>query len=263
MNTMVMDKTADKSRIGKISDVEAQMRRDLAACYRLVALYGWDDMLATHISARLPDEDGKECFLLNPLGLMFEEITASSLVKINMDGEIISDTPYKVNRAGFVIHSAVHAARHDAGCVVHLHSLDGVAVSAMEDGILPLNQSAITIGANVAFHEYEGVATNDDERARLAADLGNKPLMLLRNHGTLAVGPSVASAFVLIYLLETCCTVQVRTLAMGQKLHAADPKVIAETGKMMDDFDFPKYAEGMAWPALLRKLDRENPGYAD
>src|ERR1700742_1859368 len=127
MNTMVMDKTADKSRIGKMSDVEAQMRRDLAACYRLVALYGWDDMLATHISARLPDEDGKECFLLNPLGLMFEEITASSLVKINMDGEIISDTPYKVNRAGFVIHSAVHAARHDAGCVIHLHSRDGVA----------------------------------------------------------------------------------------------------------------------------------------
>jgi ribulose-5-phosphate 4-epimerase/fuculose-1-phosphate aldolase len=263
MNTMVMDKTADKSRIGKMSDVEAQMRRDLAACYRLVALYGWDDMLATHISARLPDEDGKECFLLNPLGLMFEEITASSLVKINMDGEIISDTPYKVNRAGFVIHSAVHAARHDAGCVIHLHSLDGVAVSAMEDGILPLNQTAITIASHVAFHDYEGVATNEDERARLAADLGNKPLMLLRNHGTLAVGPSIAGAFVLMYLLETCCTVQVRTLGMGQKLHAADPKVIAETGKMMNDFNFASYAEAMAWPALLRKLDRENPGYAD
>lgn len=263
MNTMVMDKTADKARIGKMSDAEAQMRRDLAACYRLVALYGWDDMLATHISARLPDEDGKECFLLNPVGLMFEEITASSLVKVNMDGEIISDTPYKVNRAGFVIHSAVHAARHDAGCVIHLHSLDGVAVSAMEDGILPLNQSAITIAPHVAFHEYEGVATNEDERARLAADLGNKPLMLLRNHGTLAVGPSVAGAFVLMYLLETCCTIQVRALGMGQKLHAADPKVIAEMGKMMDNFEFAKYAEGLAWPALLRKLDRENPGYAD
>ena len=246
-----------------VSAEEWQLRCDLAACYRLVAMYGWDDMLATHISARLPDEDGKECFLLNPLGLMFEEITASSLVKTNMDGEIISDTPYKVNRAGFVIHSAVHAARHDAGCVVHLHSLDGVAVSATEDGILPLNQSAITIGSHVAFHEYEGVATNEDERVRLANDLGNKPLMLLRNHGTLAVGPSVASAFVLMYLLETCCTIQVRTLAMGQKLHAADPKVIAETGKMMDGFDFAKYAEGMAWPALLRKLDRVNPGYAD
>jgi ribulose-5-phosphate 4-epimerase/fuculose-1-phosphate aldolase len=263
MNTMVMDKTADKSRIGKMSDVEAKMRRDLAACYRLVALYGWDDMLATHISARLPDEDGKECFLLNPVGLMFEEITASSLVKVNMDGEIISDTPYKVNRAGFVIHSAVHAARHDAGCVIHLHSKDGVAVSAMEDGILPLNQGAITIGSQIAFHEYEGVATNEDERARLAADLGNKPLMLLRNHGTLAVGPSVASAFVLMYLLESCCTVQVRTLGMGQKLHAADPKVVAEMGKMMDDFNFADYAEGLAWPALVRKLDRENPGYAD
>src|ERR1700761_1366834 len=146
--SMTLAKTRDRLFSSRISEEEARLRRDLAACYRLVALYGWDDMLATHISARLPDEDGKECFLLNPLGLMFEEITASSLVKINMDGEIISDTPYKVNRAGFVIHSAVHAARHDAGCVIHLHSKDGVAVSALEEGLLPLNQGSMTIAGH-------------------------------------------------------------------------------------------------------------------
>src|ERR1700729_4198984 len=187
MNTMVMDKTADKSRIGRMSDVEAQMRRDLAACYRLVALYGWDDMLATHISARLPKDDGKECFLINPLGLMFDEITASSLIKVGMDGEILQETPYEVNRAGYVIHSGVLAARPDVACAIHLHSLDGVAVSATEGGLLPLNQTAMTIAGHIAYHEFEGVASNEDERARLGADLGNKPLMLLRNHGTLSV----------------------------------------------------------------------------
>jgi ribulose-5-phosphate 4-epimerase/fuculose-1-phosphate aldolase len=259
--SMTLEKTRDRLFSSRISEEEARIRRDLAACYRLVALYGWEDMLATHISARLPREDGKECFLINPLGLLFDEITASSLIKINMDGEVLQDTPYQVNRAGFVIHSAVQAARPDITCAIHLHSLDGVAVSATEEGLLPLNQTAMTVAGHVAFHEFEGVANNEEERERLGADLGNKPLMLLRNHGTLAVAATIPSAFVLMYLLEWSCTVQVRTLGMGRPLHAADPKAITATGQLLDNPDLKKYADALAWPALLRRLDRVNPGY--
>jgi ribulose-5-phosphate 4-epimerase/fuculose-1-phosphate aldolase len=258
---MMLGKTPDRLFSGRITQEEARVRRDLAACYRLVALYGWDDMLATHISARLPRDDGKECFLINPLGLMFDEITASSLIKVDMDGEILQETPYEVNRAGYIIHSAVLAARPDITCAIHLHSLDGVAVSATQAGLLPLNQTAMTIASHIAFHEFEGVANNEEERERLAADLGSKPLMLLRNHGTLSVAPTIPSAFVLMYLLEWSCTVQVRTLGMGRPLHAADPEVIASTGQMLDNPDLKKYADALAWPALLRKLDRLNPGY--
>jgi len=261
MNTMLRN-TNERLLSARMSEEEARTRRDLAACYRLVALYGWEDMLATHISARLPQQDGRDCFLINPLGLMFEEITASSLIKVAMDdGEILQETPYEVNRAGYVIHSAVLAARPDIHCAIHLHSLDGVAVSATEEGLLPLNQTAMTIAGHVAFHEFEGVANNEEERERLAADLGHKPLMLLRNHGTLSVAPTIPSAFVLMYLLEWSCTVQVRTLGMARPLHAADPKVIAATGQLLDNPDLKKYADGLAWPALLRKLERCNPGY--
>ena len=259
--SMMLRKTQDRLFSGRISPEEARIRRDLAACYRLVALYGWEDMLATHISARLPQDDGEECFLINPLGLLFEEVTASSLIKVNMDGEILQETPYEVNRAGYVIHSAVLAARPDINCAIHLHSLDGVAVSATEAGLLPLNQTAMTIASHIAFHEFEGVANNEEERERMGADLGNKPLMLLRNHGTLSVASTIPSAFVLMYLLEWSCTVQVRTLGMGRPLHAAAPKVIAATGQLLDNPDLEKYADGLAWPALLRKLDRRNPGY--
>jgi ribulose-5-phosphate 4-epimerase/fuculose-1-phosphate aldolase len=259
--SMTLEKTRDRLFSSRISEEEARIRRDLAACYRLVALYGWEDMLATHISARLPREDGKECFLINPLGLMFDEITASSLIKVNMDGDVLQETPYQVNRAGFVIHSAVQAARPDITCAIHLHSLDGVAVSATEEGLLPLNQTAMTVASHIAFHEFEGVADNEEERERLGADLGNKPLMLLRNHGTLAVAATIPSAFVLMYLLEWSCTVQVRTLGMGRPLHAADPKAITATGQLLDNPDLKKYADALAWPALLRRLDRVNPGY--
>ena len=259
--SMTLEKTRDRLFSSRISEEEARIRRDLAACYRLVALYGWEDMLATHISARLPKDDGKECFLINPLGLMFDEVTASSLIKVAMDGEILQETPYQVNRAGYVIHSGVLGARPDVGCAIHLHSLDGVAVSATEAGLLPLNQTAMTIASHIAYHEFEGVASNEEERERLGADLGNKPLMLLRNHGTLSVAATIPSAFVLIYLLEWSCTVQVRTLGMGRPLHAADPKAIAATGQLMDKADLKKYADALAWPALLRRLDRVNPGY--
>ena len=261
--SLMMDKTADRSRFQAISEQEMQTRRDLAACYRLVAMYGWDDLLATHISARLPDEDGRECFLINPVGLMFEEITASSLVKINIDGEILQETPYTINRAGFVIHSAVHAARADARCVIHLHTLDGVAVSAMEDGLLPLNQSAIAISRLIAFHDYEGIATNEQERERLVADLGDKPLMLLRNHGTLAAAPTIPLAFLRIYQLEWSCSAQVRTLGLGRKLREASVESIGNTTAIMEAMNLEGYAGSLVWPALLRKLDRTNPGYAD
>lgn len=256
-------KAADRSHFKAMSPEEARLRRDLAACYRLVAYYGWDDMIGTHISARLPDENGKECFLINPFGMMFDEITASSLIKVDVEGEVLQDSPYMVNRAGFVIHSAVHMARPDAGCVMHLHSRDGVAVSTLQEGLLPLNQGAMFLANHIAFHEYEGVALDEGERQRLAADLGNKPLMLLRNHGTLAVGKTVPATFVLMYGLEMSCTVQVRTLGMGRPLHAADPKVIAKGTAMMDAGMIDSYADSLAWPALLRKLDRELPGYAD
>jgi len=259
--SMVMEKTADRSRFKGISAEEARIRRDLAACDRLIALYGWDDIVATHVSARLPDEDGKACFLINPFGLTFEEITASSLIKVAMDGEILQDTPYSVNRAGYVVHSAVLGARPDVGCVIHLHSVDGVAVSATERGLLPLNQAAMTIADHVAFHEYEGFATEDEERARIIADLGDKPLMFLRNHGTIAAGSNVGHAFAMCFQFERACTVQVKTLGMGLALHDADPKVIAKTSAMVSTLD--RFASEMVWPAMLRKLDRISPGYAD
>lgn len=242
-----------------VSAEEAQIRRDLAACYRLVAHFGWDDLIATHISARLPVPG--EVFLINPYGLMFDEITASSLVKINADGDILEPTPHRVNPAGFVIHSAVHLAREDAGCVIHLHTRDGVATSMIEDGLLPLNQTAMVVAGDIAFHEYEGVAVEMDERERLAADLGDKNLMLLRNHGTLAVGRTVAEAFLRMYFLEMSCTVQVKALSTGRTLHHADPAVVEKVGTRVNGDG--SFARDLVWPALLRKAYRLDPGFAD
>ena len=236
-----------------VSAAEWGVRCDLAACYQLTALFGWDDLIATHISARVP---GTEDFLINPMGLMFDEITASNLVKINVAGEILSPTPHAINPAGFVIHSAIHLARPDAGCVMHLHTRDGIAVSSIADGLLPLNQGALSVIHDLAYHDYEGVALELDERERLQRDLGEKSLMLLRNHGTLSVGGTVAEAFVKMYLLEQACQVQVRTLSMERALHmpSADSqeKVFEQTGEgklgpLMREF---------FWPALTRKLDR-------
>ncbi len=240
---------------------EARIRRDLAACYRLVALYGWDDLVATHISARVPGEG--EQFLINPFGMLFEEVTASSLVKINSEGDILAPTPHQVNAAGFTIHSAVHMAREDAGCVIHLHSRDGVAVSMLEEGLLPLNQTAMTIAPDIAFHEYEGAALDLDERERLQADLGTRNLMLLRNHGTLTLGRSVAEAFTRCYFLEMSCTMQIRAMSTGRPLHHADPEVVAKTGNALKGDSIDRFSRGLVWPALLRKLDRIDPSYAD
>jgi ribulose-5-phosphate 4-epimerase/fuculose-1-phosphate aldolase len=243
---------------GKVSAEEWQLRIDLAATYRLVAQHGWDDMIFTHISARVPGPEHH--FLINPYGLLFDEITASSLVKIDLNGEKVQETPYPVNPAGFTIHSALHMNRDDAHCIIHLHSTDGVAVSAQADGLLPLDQHAMLINADLAYHDYEGVALDLDERDRLVKDVGDKNLMLLRNHGTLAIGKSCADAFLRMYYLERSCSMQVRALAGGVKLNWPNQGVPEKTaGQGKGGFDGP--IGQLAWPALLRKLDRTDPGY--
>ncbi|HKX79344.1 MAG TPA: class II aldolase/adducin family protein [Novosphingobium sp.] len=253
---------------GDMSDEERAMRRDLAAAYRLVALNGWDDMIGTHISARLPTPPGEpEQFLINPYGMLFERVTASSLVKIDVEGNILSDSPYPVNKAGFVVHSAVHMARPEVACVMHLHTNDGVAVSALEEGLLPLNQTAMIVRRRLSFHDYEGVAVELGERERLVEHLGNNDLMLLRNHGTLSTGRTVAEAYSSMYSLEKACTFQVRTLSMGQPWRMPDADVLAKFDKMghndPEGIVKSNYANKAVWPALLDRLERVCPDYKD
>jgi ribulose-5-phosphate 4-epimerase/fuculose-1-phosphate aldolase len=241
---------------------EQQIRRDLAACYRLVALHGWDDLIFTHISARLPDEPNH--FLINPYGMLFEEITASSLVKIDLQGQVVGESPFPVNPAGFTIHSAIHEARSDVHCVMHLHTLDGTAVSSDPQGLLPLNQTAQLLCNHLAYHDYEGVALDHDERPRLQKDLGQKDMMMLHNHGTLTVGRSCADAFLKMYMLERACSMQVRTLSMLQAKQAypTDPAVIAKNSALMDGKGSVDLAEKLVWPAMMRKLQRTCPDFA-
>ena len=243
------------------SKSEAAIRIDLAACYRLVALYGWDDLIFTHISARIPGPEHQ--FLINPYGMMFEEITASSLVKIDLKGVTIGTSPYPVNPAGFTIHSAVHEVREDAGCVMHLHTSDGTAVSTSSEGLLPLNQTAQLVIPDLAYHDYEGVALDLDERPRLQRDLGAKNIMLLHNHGTLAVGRTCAEAFLRMYFLERACTMQVRTRMLGGAAadHPTAPDVVEKNAALALSGGMSKLAEKLVWPALLRKLDRIDPGF--
>jgi ribulose-5-phosphate 4-epimerase/fuculose-1-phosphate aldolase len=233
---------------------ETALRLDLAACYRLVAHYGWDDLVVTHISARVTGEH--DAFLINPFGLMFEEVTPENLVKINMRGEIISDTPYGVNGAGFVIHSAIHEARPDAHCVIHLHTRDGIAVSCVEGGLLPMNQGAIGVAEDLAYHDFEGPALDPDERVRLQQDLGDKNMMLLRNHGTLAVGRTVGSAFYRIRSLEQACTTQVRTLSQGLPTYQPSAESVEQTRAQISADYLERFANEIAWPALRRKAAR-------
>ena len=237
---------------------ELQARVDLAACYRLVALYGWDDLIFTHISVRVPGPEHH--FLINPYGMLFEEITASSLVKIDLDGRKVEESPYDVNPAGFNIHSAIHAARADAKCVLHLHSLDGIAVSAQPDGVLPISQQSIFVLASLAYHDYEGVALNEEERPRLVRDLGDKNFLMLRNHGLLTVAETVPDAFLFMYLFQAACKIQVRAQMSGAKLITIDPRIIA--GATAQAKQVTRGLGGaLAWPALLRKLERLDPGF--
>lgn len=237
---------------------EWQARLDLAAAYRLVALFGWSDLVFTHLTAKVPGADAH--FLINPYGMLFDEITASSLVKVDRDGRKVMDSPYDVNPAGFTIHSAIHAAREDAHCVMHTHSLNGIAVSAQRGGVLPLSQQSIFVLASLAYHDYEGVALNDDEKPRLVADLGAKNFFMLRNHGLLTVAATIPDAFLFMYLFEAACTIQVRAQAGGGELIPIDPRIIA--GAQQQAMQVTRGAGGgLAWPGLLRKLDRLDRGW--
>ena len=238
--------------------LERAIRVDLAAAYRLVALFGWDDLVFTHISARVPGPEHH--FLINPFGWMFEEITASSLVKVDLDGQVVGETKEMVNPAGFTIHSAVHDARIDAGCVMHLHTVAGTAVSSQEAGLLPLNQTSMLLNGKVAYHDFEGVALDHDERPRLVADLGDKSAMILRNHGTLVTGASVAEAFTTMYFLERSCAMQVAAQAGGP---LRIPQDAVQDVVEQQSQGLSMVANRLVWPGLLRRLDRQNPGYAD
>lgn len=237
---------------------EWRQRVDLAACYRLVALFGWDDLIFTHISVRVPGPEHH--FLINPYGMLFEEITASSLVKVDINGSKVIDSPYDINPAGFVIHSAIHAARDDAHCVLHLHSVNGVAVAAQQEGVLPISQHSIFVLGSLAYHNYEGVALNDDEKPRLVADLGSKHFLMLRNHGLLTVAATIPDAFLYMYFFETACRIQVSAQAGGAPLIRLSNAIIANSSRQLHQVT--KGAGGhLAWPALLRKLDRIDPSY--
>ena len=235
---------------------ERQLRIDLAACYRLVALYGWTDLVFTHISARIPGPE--DHFLINPYGLLFDEITASDLIKVDQHCNKLSDSPHGVNPAGFIIHSCIHAARHDVGCVLHTHTRAGVAVSAQKGGVLPISQQSTYVLSSLAYHDYEGIAVREDEKARLQADLGSATFFMLRNHGLLTVGKTVADAFLTMYAFETTCQIQLAAQSGGGALVQVDPRIIEGVGHALK---VQGVGAALVWPALLRKLDRLDPGY--
>lgn len=242
----------------KVSPEEWAARVALAATYRLVAHYKWDDLVFTHISAKVPGSD--QHFLINPYGWLFEEITASSLVKVDLQGQKVMDSPYEINPAGFVIHSAIHAARPDAHCVLHLHSLAGVAVSAQKDGLRPISQHALFPLSSLAYHNYEGVALRDDEKPRLVADFGDKTFLILRNHGLLTVGKDCAEAFLAMYMLESACRIQTMAGDQMTDMIAIDERIIAGAKAQAAQATRGLGAD-LVWPGLLRRLDRIDPSY--
>jgi ribulose-5-phosphate 4-epimerase/fuculose-1-phosphate aldolase len=242
----------------KVSEAEWQSRIDLAACYNIVAHYGWDDLVFTHISARIPGPEHH--FLINPYGMMFDEISAASLVKVDIDGNKVSESGYDINPAGFTIHSAIHAAREDAQCVLHLHTNEGVAVSAQKSGLLPLSQQSLFPLTNLSYHNYEGVALRADEKPRLVADLGANNFMILRNHGLLTCAESIADAFLYMYVLQRACEIQLLAQSGGGELTQIHPKIVEGMQAAVDQVT--KSAGGMiAWPGILRKLDRLGAPY--
>ena len=243
-----------------MNDIEWQTRVDTAALYRLIALEGWDDLVGTHVSARIPGEEHR--FLLNPYGTMFEEITASSLLTIDLNGHQITPSEYKVNRAGFTIHSAVHMHRSDAMFVIHLHTDYGVALSCQKDGLKPLNQTAIAIVSELAYHDYEGVATNLAERERIVEDLGSRNAMILRNHGTMVCGPNAGGAWQAIFRLERACKYQILAESGGAAITRLSNDII-DARSNATSTDALRTRGEFIWPALLRKLDRIDPSYRD
>lgn len=242
----------------RVTPEEWEQRVTLAAAYRLVAHFRWDDLIFTHLSARVPGRDHH--FLINPYGMTFDEITASSLVKVDLGGSKVMDSPYRINPAGFTIHSAIHAARGDAQCVLHVHSVNGAAVSAQKDGLLPISQQSIFVLSSLGYHDYEGVALREDEKPRLVRDLGEKSFFMLRNHGLITVADNVPDAFLFMYTFESACMIQVRAQAGGGKLIPIDPRIIATAQEQAATVTEDAIG-ALAWPALLRKLDRIDPSY--
>jgi len=242
----------------QVSEAEWQVRTDLAAAYRLVAYYGWDDLIFTHISLRVPGPEHH--FLINPYGMLFDEITASSLVKVDLDGKIVMDSSYFINPAGFTIHSAVHAAREDALCVMHLHTEYGIAVSAQRDGLLPLSQQALIALASLAYHDYEGLALDESERPRLVSDLGNKNSMILRHHGLLTIGRSAAEAFLAMFILERACKIQILAQSGDSDVSMIPSPILDRVAGQVDAVMIGQGAQ-LTWPGLLRKLDRIDRSY--
>ncbi len=243
----------------EIDPAERRVRIDLAACYRLVAHYGMDDVVYTHITARVPGT--RDQFLINPFGTLFSEVTASSLVKIDLNGNVISPAGANVNPAGFVVHSAIHMHRHDAGCVLHTHTRAGMAVATMKEGLLPLNQKSMMFYNRVGYHDYEGLAFSTDERERLYRDLGTHKALILRHHGLLTVGEDCAEAFSLMYSLEIACRLQVDALSLNREIVLPDPEVCEHTASQFENY--PEPPRTREWPGLLRLLDRIDPSYAD
>jgi len=275
-----MNQPTPRSIRARVSAEEWELRVNLAACYRLVARYGMTDLIYNHITARVPGPGHH--ILINAYGMLYEEVTASSLIKVDLAGNIVDkdDHPYSVNAAGYIIHSAVHEARDDAHCVVHTHTPAGIAVSAMEEGLLPLSQTAMRFHGHVAYHDYEGPAFNRGEKRRLVAHLGAKDAMILRNHGLLVCAPSIPQAFNLIYWLEQACRIQVQILSTQRPLHKAARKVVALTAEALSGMEItldneastnPNLKRGaqkagsgyglLEWPALLRALDRQDNSY--
>lgn len=250
-----------QARTAPIGTTEREIRIDLAACYRLVAIYGMADLVSNHISARVPGHDDQ--FFLNPYGALYEEITASSLHKVDFDGNIVErgDTNYSANAAGFVIHSAIHAARHDAVCVLHTHTKPGVAVSCMKEGLLPINQTVLQIYDDVAYHDFEGPAVSLDERARLVEHIGQKNCLILRNHGLLTVGRSIPEAFIRMYFLNTACQIQIDVMNGGGQINPVSAAAREAQAEVMAKFS-ETVRGNFEWPALRRKVDRLLPGYA-
>jgi len=242
-----------------MDEIERGLRRELAAAYRLIAHFGWDDHVATHLSARLPDNS----FLLVPFGQMFDEVTASSLSRVAMDGTVVSPADAPLNAAGFNIHAGLFEARPDVGSIMHLHTHDGVAVSALKEGLLPLSQTSMLILPDIAYHAFEGVASRVEERESLARDIGEKNLLILQNHGTLAVGETIADAFYRLYTLEWSCITQMRALAGGRDLQLPAPAAAASVGGALDWSRPDRFSVRAFWPAMLRKAERECPGFDD
>jgi ribulose-5-phosphate 4-epimerase/fuculose-1-phosphate aldolase len=264
----IPDPAEIESLQGKVSDLEWALRCDLAATYRLCALHGWSDLVFTHISLRLPDEandkgEMEERFLINPYGVMFDEMTASALVKIDMNGKICQDSPYFINPAGFTIHSAVHMAREDAGCVIHVHTPYGIAVSVQKAGLRRYTQFSMQVYDDLAYHDYEGIALDLEERERIVKDLGAKSLLMLRNHGTLTLGPTCGTAFLRMYFLENACKTQILAQSVGHEgqLHE-EPEDMGHRVYQQGAAAFvPGMGDNLIWPGLMRKLKRVNPGH--